>query len=99
MRSVQTVMRGVCFFLHTCLILLLPTSSILARCSVTSFILATPMVRTCVGCSRKAFLPLSRKEPASPNWLPVAAQSWIVEELLEAVHCCLFCGNSFVSIL
>jgi general transcription factor 3C polypeptide 4 len=29
----------------------------------------------------------------------VAARSWIVEELLEAVNRCLFCGNSFVSIL
>lgn len=34
-----------------------------------------------------------------PNWLPVAARGWVVEELLEAVHRCLFCGNSFVSVL
>ncbi|KAI1793486.1 transcription factor IIIC subunit delta N-term-domain-containing protein [Ganoderma leucocontextum] len=32
-----------------------------ARCCITSYLLATPMVRTCVGCSRKAFLP-----PPSP---------------------------------
>jgi len=68
-----------------------------ARCSITSFILATPFVRTCIGCSRKAFLPLSRSEVT--NWLPTAARSWIVEELLEAVQRCLFCGNNFVTIL
>jgi len=65
-----------------------------ARCSVTTFILSTPWVRTCVGCSRKAFLPPSvHKELATP------AQTWVVEELLEAVHRCLFCNNGFVSIL
>jgi len=31
-----------------------------SRCSVTSFILSTTMVRTCVGCARKAFLPATR---------------------------------------
>jgi len=31
-----------------------------SRCSVTSFILAGTMVRTCVGCARKAFLPAAR---------------------------------------
>lgn len=71
----------------------------IARCSVTSFILSTPMVRTCIGCSRKAFLPLSQKPPERANWLPAAARSWLVEQLLEAVHHCLFCGNSFVTIL
>ncbi|KAJ6482521.1 putative zinc-finger of transcription factor IIIC complex-domain-containing protein [Mycena sanguinolenta] len=70
------------------------------RCSITTFILSTPFVRTCVGCSRKAFLPLSRRDPATtPNWLPEAGRGWVVEELLEAVHRCLFCGNSFVSVL
>ena len=66
----------------------------LARCSVTTFILSTPWVRTCVGCSRKAFLP-----PSAHKELPTIAQVWIVEELLEAVHRCLFCNNGFVSIL
>ncbi|KAJ6618186.1 putative zinc-finger of transcription factor IIIC complex-domain-containing protein [Mycena sp. CBHHK59/15] len=70
------------------------------RCSITTFILATPLVRTCVGCSRKAFLPLSRRNPATTeNWLPEAGRGWVVEDLLEAVHRCLFCGNSFVSVL
>lgn len=70
-----------------------------ARCSITSFILSTPMVRTCIGCSRKAFLSLSQKTAGDMNWLPFEARGWVVEELLEAVHRCLFCGNSFVSIL
>ncbi|KAF8154505.1 transcription factor IIIC subunit delta N-term-domain-containing protein [Crassisporium funariophilum] len=65
-----------------------------ARCSVTTFILSTPWVRTCVGCSRKAFLP-----PSGGKVLPAIAQGWVVEELLEAVHRCLFCNNSFVRIL
>jgi len=71
-----------------------------ARCSITSFILSTPLVRTCIGCSRKAFLPLSApKSTMTQNWLPMAARGWVVEELLEAVRRCLFCGNSFVSVL
>lgn len=65
-----------------------------ARCSVTTFILSTPWVRTCVGCSRKAFLP-----PSAHKELPTIAQAWVVEELLEAVHRCLFCNNGFVSVL
>ncbi|KAJ7881179.1 transcription factor IIIC subunit delta N-term-domain-containing protein [Mycena leptocephala] len=69
------------------------------RCSVTTFILSTPNVRTCIGCTRKAFLPLSSCIPAStPNWLPSSAQSWVVEEFLESVSRCLFCGNNFTSI-
>ncbi|KAF9479133.1 hypothetical protein BDN70DRAFT_709576 [Pholiota conissans] len=65
-----------------------------ARCSVTTFILSTPWVRTCVGCSRKAFLP-----PSAKRGLPAIARGWVVEELLEAVHHCLFCNNHLVSIL
>jgi general transcription factor 3C polypeptide 4 len=72
----------------------------LGRCSVTSFILSTAMVRQCVGCRRKALLPLSCKlYPDAENWLPQPAQSWIVEELLEAAARCLFCGNSFTNVL
>ncbi|KAF9465990.1 putative zinc-finger of transcription factor IIIC complex-domain-containing protein [Collybia nuda] len=71
-----------------------------ARCTVTTFILSTPLVRTCIGCSRKAFLPPSSSGSSSnQNWLPAAARGWVVEELLEAVHRCLFCNNSFVSVL
>ena len=56
------------------------------------------MVRTCIGCSRKALLPVPCSA-VDENWLPVAARSWIVKELLEAVQRCLFCGNSFVGIV
>ncbi|KAJ7663818.1 transcription factor IIIC subunit delta N-term-domain-containing protein [Mycena polygramma] len=70
-----------------------------SRCSVTTFVLSTPNVRTCVGCTRKAFLPLSSRSPASaPNWLPPSAHSWVVEEFLESVSRCLFCGNNFASV-
>lgn len=89
---------GMCYLFDACKTIR-SHASLSARCSITSFILATPVVRTCIGCSRKAFLPLSRRQSDGQNWLPTAAQSWIVEELLEAVNCCLFCGNSFVSIL
>jgi general transcription factor 3C protein 4 len=74
--------------------------SLAARCSITTFILSTPLVRTCIGCSRKAFLPLSTPNaPVDQNWLPPAARGWVVEELLEAVNRCLFCNNSFVNLL
>ncbi|KAF9269144.1 hypothetical protein L218DRAFT_422632 [Marasmius fiardii PR-910] len=66
-----------------------------SRCSVTTFILSTPDVRTCIGCTRKAFLPLSMHKSAVKKEL----KGWFVEELLEAVHWCLFCGNAFVSVL
>ncbi|KAI6010591.1 transcription factor IIIC subunit delta N-term-domain-containing protein [Pisolithus marmoratus] len=71
-----------------------------ARCSVTSFILSTAMVRTCIGCNRKALLPPSQSSPAEDDsWMPVATRSWVVKELLEAVDRCLFCGNSFVRVV
>ncbi|KAJ7308537.1 transcription factor IIIC subunit delta N-term-domain-containing protein [Mycena albidolilacea] len=77
-----------------------PSGHTWGRCSVTTFILSTPNVRTCVGCTRKAFLPLSSRSSASvPNWLPSSAQSWLVEELLESISRCLFCGNTFSSVL
>nr|GAT46332.1 predicted protein [Mycena chlorophos] len=68
------------------------------RCSITTFILSSPSVRTCVGCGRKAFLPPSTNEAGSSS-LPPSAQGWVVEELLEAVKRCLFCGNSFINVL
>ncbi|KAJ3739057.1 putative zinc-finger of transcription factor IIIC complex-domain-containing protein [Lentinula detonsa] len=73
-----------------------------SRCSITTFILSTAHVRTCIGCSRKAFLPLSGMDEngGGEYFLPAAARkSWFVAELLEAVHRCLFCGNAFVSML
>ncbi|KAJ7498001.1 putative zinc-finger of transcription factor IIIC complex-domain-containing protein, partial [Mycena galericulata] len=74
-----------------------PQGHIWGRCSVTSFILSTPKLRTCAGCNRKAFLPLSCRTGSTPNWLPSSAQSWVVEEFLEAASQCLFCGNNFGS--
>ncbi|KAF8201349.1 putative zinc-finger of transcription factor IIIC complex-domain-containing protein [Mycena galopus ATCC 62051] len=86
--------------LHVITSAVCPNGHTWLRCSITTFILSTPYVRTCVGCSRKAFLPLSsRDSTTTPNWLPEAGRGWVVEELLEAVHRCLFCGNSFVSVL
>ena len=72
-----------------------------ARCSVTTFILSTAFVRTCIGCKRKAFLPpsaISTKEERVQH-LPVLAKGPIVRELLEASQLCLFCGNMFVCIV
>lgn len=57
------------------------------------------MVRTCIGCSRKALLPVPQSPAVDESWLPAAARSWMVKELLEAVQRCLFCGNSFVGIV
>lgn len=87
-----------------------------ARCSITSFVISTPMARTCVGCCRKALSPQPPPPPPIPsdaasggsggedagNWLPPGvgvARCWIAEELLSAVCRCLFCGNSFASVL
>ncbi|KDQ23808.1 hypothetical protein PLEOSDRAFT_1097980 [Pleurotus ostreatus PC15] len=63
-----------------------------SRCSVTSFILSTTSVRTCVGCTRKALLPPSAA-------LGHSSMGWIVEEMLEAGYRCSFCGNNYVSIV
>lgn len=57
------------------------------------------MVRTCIGCNRKALLPVSQSSAVDESWLSAAAHSWVVKELLEAVQRCLFCGNSFVGIV
>lgn len=74
-----------------------PSGHTWPRCSVTTFILSTPHVRTCVGCSRKALLPVVAE--AGADFLPNAARCWIVDDLLQSVPKCLFCGNSFVSVL
>lgn len=56
------------------------------------------MVRTCLGCGRKAFLPRQGDEtPAS--WLPDMGRNWFVQDVLEAVRRCLFCGNNFVTLV
>lgn len=69
------------------------------RCSITSFILSTPKVRTCIGCSRKALIPIDGDAGTNDNHFPSVARGWIVAELLRAVQRCLFCGNSFVSLV
>lgn len=69
-----------------------PIESCSGRCSVTSFILSTTSVRTCVGCTRKALLPASAT-------LGHTSMGWIVEEMLEAGYRCSFCGNNYVSIV
>ncbi|KAH9987160.1 transcription factor IIIC subunit delta N-term-domain-containing protein [Russula compacta] len=68
-----------------------------SRCSVTSFILSTTMVQTCLGCARKAFLPTSR-DSGGDNEL-TSGRGWVVQELLKAVRRCLFCGNSFAILI
>lgn len=74
-------------------------SLVAGRCSITSFILSSPMLRNCVGCCRKAFAAPSQSDVEPNSWLPPEAQGFFVCRLLEAVQCCIFCGNSFVSIL
>uniref|UniRef100_A0A0W0F4A6 Transcription factor IIIC 90kDa subunit N-terminal domain-containing protein n=1 Tax=Moniliophthora roreri TaxID=221103 RepID=A0A0W0F4A6_MONRR len=76
-----------------------PNKHIWSRCSITTFILTTPDVRTCIGCTRKAFLPGSSRNNAAKSSLPEGLRGWFVEELLEAVQRCLFCGNAFVTVL
>ncbi|KAI0294320.1 transcription factor IIIC subunit delta N-term-domain-containing protein, partial [Multifurca ochricompacta] len=66
-----------------------------SRCSVTSFILSTTMVRTCLGCARKAFLPTA----LSPHLFRATGRGWVIQELLNAARRCLFCGNNFATLI
>ncbi|KAL0959812.1 hypothetical protein HGRIS_011494 [Hohenbuehelia grisea] len=68
------------------------------RCSITSFLLATTAIRTCICCTRKALLPSALSE-SSHAGLCIGGNSWVVQELIEAVRRCLFCGNSFVTVV
>jgi len=63
------------------------------RCSVTFLVLAIPVVRTCIGCRRKALLPLESGTTIT------MADSWVAQALLEAARRCLYCGNRFVQVL
>ncbi|KAI0630592.1 putative zinc-finger of transcription factor IIIC complex-domain-containing protein [Trametes polyzona] len=79
-----------------------PNGHVWARCCVTSLLLATPTVRTCVGCTRKALLPAP--EDGAPvhdaGWLPNSARgSWVLRDLLDATRRCPFCGNNFVTLV
>jgi general transcription factor 3C polypeptide 4 len=99
----------------------------LARCSVTSFILSTTMVQTCLGCARKSFLPAMRpryqkdggeemnsdvgpsdrttaEDPRTVSDSDVVdvlatGRGWVMQEVLNAVRRCLFCGNNFAILL
>ncbi|OSD04865.1 hypothetical protein PYCCODRAFT_1443665 [Trametes coccinea BRFM310] len=78
---------------------MLDSSCVPARCCATFFILTTPRLRTCIGCSRKALLPAGAGgAPASDSdGLPDSARnSWILRNLLSATRRCPFCGNNFV---
>ncbi|KAI0818913.1 putative zinc-finger of transcription factor IIIC complex-domain-containing protein [Irpex lacteus] len=68
------------------------------RCSITSYILATPMTRTCISCTKKAFLP-PPTNGSGVSWLPAGARSWLLEDVLDAVRRCLYCGNNFVTLV
>jgi len=86
--SLEDIYRAVC-----------PNGHVWVRCSITSFILATPMVRTCIGCGRKAFLPLS-STASDQHWLPDDIRnSWLGSEILEVARRCFSCGSNFVMLV
>lgn len=74
------------------------TSSLetLARCSITTLVLATSQVRTCLGCTRKAFSPVLSGSEGQPS---IVAESQLMAGILQAATRCLFCGNRFVYLL
>ncbi|OCH96338.1 hypothetical protein OBBRIDRAFT_787420 [Obba rivulosa] len=76
-----------------------PNGHTWTRCSITSYVLSTPLVRTCIGCGRKAFLPTGQ-DPRYQASLPDSARrSWLVHDLLDASRRCLWCGNNFVTLV
>ncbi|KAH9840069.1 transcription factor IIIC subunit delta N-term-domain-containing protein [Rhodofomes roseus] len=75
-----------------------PNGHMWTRCSVTSCIIATPIIRACSSCNQKALLPLHRL--ASQAWIPDDVRnSWLAAELLNAARRCLRCGCNFVTLL
>ncbi|KAI0831996.1 putative zinc-finger of transcription factor IIIC complex-domain-containing protein [Trametes gibbosa] len=79
-----------------------PNGHVWTRCCVTSLLLATPRVRTCVGCTRKALLPArTAGAPAhDAGMLPNSARdSCVLRDLLDATRRCPFCGNNFVTLV
>lgn len=68
----------------------------LVRCSVTTLVLGTSQVRTCLGCTRKAFSPVRSGLGGHPSAI---AESELMAGLLQAATRCLFCGNRFVYLL
>ncbi|KAH7105938.1 putative zinc-finger of transcription factor IIIC complex-domain-containing protein [Auriculariales sp. MPI-PUGE-AT-0066] len=69
-----------------------------AICSVTASILATPHLRTCSVCNRKALLAPSQTHSLNTRdtLLLVAARSWLAGALSEASRRCPYCGGLFV---
>lgn len=67
-----------------------------ARCWVTTLILATSQVRTCLGCARKAFPPVQLSSGGHPSMI---SESQLMAGVLQAATRCLFCGNRFVYLL
>ena len=66
------------------------------RCSITTLVLATSRVRTCLGCTRKAFSPVQLDLGDHPS---AVAESELMAGVLQAATRCLFCGNRFVYLL
>ena len=74
----------------------LPLVGTLVRCSITTFALATSQVRTCLGCTRKAFPPVQSGLGGHPS---IIVESRLMAGVLRAATRCLFCGNRFVYLL
>ncbi|SCV70335.1 BQ2448_1729 [Microbotryum intermedium] len=71
------------------------------RCSITLQVVDTVVVRTCVGCERKAFLGLKKgKEGVQEGWVGSSPnqESGIVETMLRECKACLYCGCSWMMI-
>jgi general transcription factor 3C protein 4 len=66
------------------------------RCSITTLVLATSQVRTCLGCTRKAFSPVQSGLGGHPS---AVVESELVAGILRAATRCSFCGNRFVYLL
>ncbi|KAF7309454.1 hypothetical protein MIND_00316200 [Mycena indigotica] len=75
--------------------LVCPNGHSWVRCAATTFILSTPHVRTCTGCSRKTLMAPSEESEINVLPVPRPSQSWVVEAFLKSVIRCLFCGNNF----
>ncbi|KAH9933377.1 transcription factor IIIC subunit delta N-term-domain-containing protein [Fomitopsis serialis] len=74
-----------------------PQGHVWTRCSVTSYIIATPVIRACSSCNRKAFFPLQRAgEAGIPDDI---RKSWLAADVLNAAQRCLRCGCNFVMLL
>ncbi|KZT70773.1 hypothetical protein DAEQUDRAFT_810373 [Daedalea quercina L-15889] len=75
-----------------------PHGHVWTRCSVTSYIIATPVIRACGSCNSKAFplQHLSARQVGIPDDI---RNSWLAVDLLHAAQRCLRCGCNFVVLL